>query len=105
MFVVSFHGGGGGTGTLYSYPDQGGTSGTAYLTAATPSGTHGLRDVQFLPFAAGGFFYLVNSYKEASEVLQISPTATTVPPPFVSSSGNAPLCSVYHPFGLASTAR
>ncbi len=100
MFIVTFHGGSCGVGTLYAYNDQGG-SGAPYLAQATPSGTTGFPDVQFQPPAAGGRFYLVNSYKAASEILPIRPTATTIPSPFVSGSGTAAVCSVYHPFGMA----
>ncbi|HEV8485267.1 MAG TPA: hypothetical protein VGV87_17115 [Blastocatellia bacterium] len=102
MFVVTFHGGSGGTQHLYSYEDDG-SGGTPYLTAATPSGTTGFRDIQFLPLATGGLFYLVNSYKNASEVFQISPEATTVPAPLVNGVGGTGtvLCSVYHPFAIA----
>src|SRR5262249_54169755 len=102
MFVVAFHGGSSGVQQLYTYADDG-SGGTPYLSTATPAGTNGFRDIQFLPFAAGGQFYLVNSYKDASEVFQIPPTATKVPPPFVTGVGGTPpvLCSVYHPFALA----
>ncbi|MBV9582481.1 MAG: hypothetical protein JO057_28185 [Chloroflexi bacterium] len=103
MFVVTFHGGGsGGTQTLVSYPDQGGTTGTAYLAQLTPKAPNGFRDVQFLPRQAGGNFYLVNSYKTASDIYQISPSAATATR-FVTGSGggNGAVCSVYHPFGLA----
>jgi hypothetical protein len=102
MFIVTFHGSGGGIDQLYSYNDDG-TGGTAYLAQATPSGTNGFRDLQFLPFGSGGLFYLVNSYKESSDVFQIAPSATTVPQPFVSGNGGSgsAVGSVYHPFGLA----
>jgi hypothetical protein len=102
MFVVTFHGGGGGIHTLYSYSDQG-TGGTPYLMQATPSGSDGFRDVQFLPAGTGGLFYLVNSSKKSSDVFQIAPSATTVPSPFVTGvgGGSSAVGSVYHPFGLA----
>jgi hypothetical protein len=80
MFVVTFHGGISGTQQLYSYDDDG-RGGVPYLTAATPSGTTGFRDIQFLPASTAGFFYLVNSYKNSSDVFQISPQATAVPAP------------------------
>ena len=99
MFIVTFHGGSGGVTTLYSYDDQG-SNGAPYLTQATPSGVNGFRDMQFQPPGSDGLFYLVNSYKESSEVLPIAPGATTVPTPFVSGEAAA-VCSVYHPFGLA----
>src|SRR5512140_3232768 len=100
MFIVTFHGGSGGCDTLYSYTDQG-TGGAPYLTQATPSGTTGFRDVQFQPAGTGGLFYLVNSYKKSSDVLQIAPSATTVPSPVVTGvgGGSSALGSVYHPFG------
>jgi hypothetical protein len=102
MFIVTFHGGSSGTQQLYSYEDDG-SGGAPYLTAATPPPTTGFRDIQFLPASTAGFFYLVNSYMEASDVFQISPQATTVPAPMVNGVGGTGtvLCSVYHPFGIA----
>lgn len=101
MFLVTFHGGSSGKHHIYAYDDTGAKIG-AYLKDATPSGTTGLRDIQFLPFAAGGKFYLVNSYKDSSEVFQIAPGAKVVAAPFVSGYGDKKgLGSVYHPFGIA----
>ena len=102
MFIVTFHGGSGGTNCLYSYTDSG-SGCTPYLTAATPAGTNGFRDVQFLPQNTDGQFFLVNSYKDASEIFQIESNATTMPAPFVNGEGGkgTVLCSVYHPFALA----
>lgn len=112
MFIVTFHGGYDkkkkqlGIQQVYSYQYDG-TGGAPYLTAATPTGTasnpNGFRDIQFLPFGPGGQFYLVNSYKNSSEVFQIAPNATSVPSPFVNGAGGTGqiLCSVYHPFGIA----
>lgn len=102
MFVVTFHGGSSGTQPLYSYADDG-SGGSPYLTAATPTGTNGFRDIQFLPLSSSGLFYLVNSYMDSSEVFQISPSATAVPLPFVSGVGGTGtvVCSVYHPFAIA----
>lgn len=104
MFLVTFHGGKDGIEQVYSYAYDG-TGGAPYLTQATPSGKNGFRDLQFLPFERGGLFYLVNSSKEASEVFQIEPDATSVPPPFVNGVGGMgtgpELCSVYHPFSIA----
>src|SRR5215471_5679670 len=102
MFIVTFHGGSGGTQQLYSYADDG-TGGAAFLTAATPTGTNGFRDIQFLPQSSSGLFYLVNSYSNSSQVFQIPPSATSVPAPFVSGVGGtgSVICSVYHPFAVA----
>jgi hypothetical protein len=102
MFIVTFHGGSGGTQQVYSYNDDG-SGGAPYLTAATPSGTVGFRDIQFLPQSSSGLFYIVNSYKESSEVFQVSPSATSVPAPFVDGVGGSGsvICSVYHPFAVA----
>jgi hypothetical protein len=102
MFVVTFHGGSTGIQQILAYNDDG-SGGTPYLTEATPTGPNGFRDIQFLPLDASGCFYLVNSYKNASEVFQIAPGATTIPAPFVNGVGGAGtvLCSVYHPFAIA----
>jgi hypothetical protein len=106
MFIVTFHGGTDGIQQVYSYQGDG-SGGSPYLTAATPPGTtstpNGFRDIQFLPFGPDGQFYLVNSYKNSSEVFQIAPNATSVPPPFVNGAGGTGqvLCSAYHPFAIA----
>ena len=104
MFLVTFHGGKDGKQQVYSYKNDG-TGGAPYLTQATPSSGNGFRDIQFSPFERGGLFYLVNSSKEASEIFQIEPGATSVPSPFVRGvcgMGTGPqLCSVYHPFSIA----
>jgi sugar lactone lactonase YvrE len=100
MFVVTFHGGSGGASTLYSYSDDG-SGGRQYLSAATPAGPNGFRSVEFQPRQAGGSFYLVNSYKEQSQVLKLSPAGACST--FVSGvgSGASGLVSVYHPYGIA----
>jgi hypothetical protein len=100
MFLVTFHGGSRGIRRLYSYPDAGGSTGTPYLQGVIPEAADGFRDVQFLPAQTGGYFYLANSSKSASQVLQFAPTAKSSPPPFVSGGADG-VCSLYHPFGLA----
>jgi hypothetical protein len=104
MFIVTFHGGKGGTHKLYSYKDDG-SGGAPYLADATPSGKTGFRDIQFLPSTDGGQFYLVNSYKKSSEVFKIAPDATKEPEPLVNGVGGEGdgdvLYAVWHPFGIA----
>jgi hypothetical protein len=105
MFIVTFHGGKGGTHKLYSYNDDG-SGGAPYLADATPSGKTGFRDIQFLPSTdGGGQFILVNSSKKKSEVFQIAPDATKEPEPFVRGVGGEGdgeiLYAVWHPFGIA----
>lgn len=100
MFVVTFHGGGSGTSTLYSYDDDG-SGGQPYLSSATPPGPNGFRGVQFQPPQAGGAYYLVNSYKEKSQVLSVTPGGECST--FVNGVGSdgSGLVSVYHPYGMA----
>ncbi|MBV9929265.1 MAG: hypothetical protein JOZ96_29905 [Acidobacteria bacterium] len=103
MFLVTFHGGRGkgSVHQLYSYKDDG-SGGAPYLTAATPSGKTGLRDVQFRPAGKKGNFYLVNSSKSCSQIFQIAPGATSLPEPYVGGvcGKETSLCSVYHPFAV-----
>jgi hypothetical protein len=110
MLLVTFHGGGNdkkkNVQQIYAYQDDADPPvGAPYLTAATPSDTpgNGFRDLEFVPRGSGGEFYLVNSYKQASQVYRIPPGATSVPTPFVNGVGGSGdvLCSVYHPFALA----
>ena len=106
MFIVTFHGGKGGTHQLYSYNDDG-SRGAPYLADATPSGKTGFRDIQFLPSTYDGTdvgqFILVNSSKKKSEVFQIAPNATEAPDPFVKGVGcdGEVLYAVWHPFSIA----
>jgi hypothetical protein len=100
MFFVTFHGGHGGVASLYTYNDDG-SGGTAYFTPPG-SGEQGLRDVQFLPAASGGQVYLVNSYKNSSQIWQFSPGSQPASPVVSGPGGSgATICSVYHPFAMA----